>query len=140
MKQLENWRLETVLYITEHEPVEILEKNVGSNRQKVLSVLCECFDVSTTLEMFDDMVEYALEFAQVLEKQMEIYYFQNLRGSFDAYHMEFQDPQQRELHETNEDYNPSVFLGVRPALMKRSVLESSMDRRCIAKGRAVFTS
>lgn len=126
--------------MTEHEPVQILDHNVGINQRKVLSVLCECFDVPTTREMFDNMVEYAMQFAQLLEKQIEIYFFQNLLGSFDDYHMDFQHPQQRELHETNEDYQPTVYLGVRPALMKRIALESSMNRRCITKGRAVFTN
>lgn len=136
LSQLEKWRLDTVIYVIQHQSASI---HISNNRKEMLRALRETFkragDNSTILE---DFIDIGLDFAQLLQKQKSIYSFHDLKGKFDAEYLDFQDPRQAECLQDNDELEPErVLICFYPAFFKISSSETS--RIIMAKGKALFS-
>jgi hypothetical protein len=120
--------------VIQHQSASI---HISNNKEEMLMALRKTFkragDNSTILE---DFIDIGLDFAQLLQKQKSIYYFENLKGEFDADHMDFQDPRQAEYLQDSDELEPErVLICFYPAFFKMS----SPEPIVIAKGKALYS-
>lgn len=89
----------------------------------------------SNLSILEGFIDIGLEFAQLLQKQKSIYYFENLKGEFDPDCMDFQDPRQAEYLQDSDKLKPEcVLICFYPAFLKML----SSEPVVIAKGKALY--
>ncbi|OGM42415.1 hypothetical protein ABOM_008387 [Aspergillus bombycis] len=135
LKDAEEWRLRTVLYIARSQSAP---QGRDLTKQRILRELCQLFmirDSSSEMgSVLDGLIDSGIDLAGFLQEQQSIYHFVRLKGRYDPETMELHEPQRAEWS-LNQGSNAEVLVSIYPSLVK---LVASRPFTChVSKGNAL---